>query len=458
MAEAEAEAARQARVSALSVDVEGAARTFAQAGEQLQNPLSPVAAREQAGNWLVELQQGDAAWGVLRCVLSDGGQSDSTKWLAATVLSNKLREVGDLLGPAERQQLMSDALGYLTESASSSPPRGPPLTVAACRVAVCGGASGVAALVEEAPKRLGEGLAMLTVLAGLPDEWAARAAEQTSELLAIHGAVLKAVGAALQAIGTAGADQYPLVRIAIKALLNWVQKGGLTIDTLHASGMISGLAPALLVPDLFSVVAELFTTLCDECHSASSDAALFLITVVMTQLAQLESPITTAAQDSNAVQSSLEVANLLASLSNNALPVDARPPLLQDTPEAASMLRIGLVCAGHPSPSVRESSLEFWTRLAALLSDHPAPAITPVFAQLLQLMLVSCSYPLDFPTDGTDGWQDSSEVDEDAWERHRRAAAGTLADCCGERTQHNCIHVSFVLNTIERVLIFLIDL
>jgi hypothetical protein len=388
--------------------------------------------REQASNWLVELQQGDAAWAVLRCVLSDDGQSDSTKWLAATVLSNKLREAGGLLDPAERQQLMSDALGYLAESTQSNPPRGPPLTVAACRVAVCGGASGVAALIEETPRRLGEGEAMLTVLAALPDEWAGRAASQTSELLQLHGAVLKSVGAALQALGATGIEQYPLVRIAIKALLNWLQKGGLPIDTLHTGGMISGLAPALLVPELFSAVAELFTALCDECHNASNEAALFLVTVAMAQLAQLEGPITTAAQDSDAEQSSLEVANLLASLGHNALTAHEHPPLLQGTSDAASMVRIGLVCAGHPSPSVRESSLEFWTRLAALLSDHPTPALKPAFAQLLQLMLKSCSYPLDFPTDGTDRWQDLSDVDEDAWERHRRAAAALLADCCGE--------------------------
>jgi hypothetical protein len=218
----------------------------------------------------------------------------------------------------------------------------------------------------------------------------------------------------------------------MKALLNWLQKGGLPIDTLHTGGMVSGLAPALIVPELFSAVAELFTALCDECHNASNEAALFLVTIVMAQLAQLEGPITTAAQDPDATQSSLEVANLLASLGNNALSVHEQPPLLQDSADAASMVRIGLVCAGHLSPSVRESSLEFWTRLAALLSDHPTPALKPAFAQLLQLMLESCSYPLDFESDGTDRWQDSSEVDEDAWDRHRRAAAAALADCCGE--------------------------
>jgi hypothetical protein len=365
-------------------------------------------------------------------VLSDGGQSDSTKWLAATVLSNKLRETGDLLNPAERQQLMSEALGYLADSAQSNPPRGPPLTVATCRAAVCGGASGVAALIEEAPRRLGEGEAMLTVLATLPDEWAARAASQTSGLLQLHGAVLKWVGAALQALGAPGVEQYPLVRTAMKALLNWLQKGGLPIDTLHTGGMISGLAPALLVPELFSAVAELFTALCEQCHNASKDAALCLVTIVMSQLAQLEGPITAAAQEPDAEQSSLEVANLLASLGHNALSGHEQPPLLQATADAASMVRIGLLCAGHPSPSVRESSLEFWTRLAALLSEHPTPALKPAFAQLMQLMLESCSYPPDFPSDGTDRWQESSDVDEDAWDRHRRAATSVLADCCGE--------------------------
>jgi hypothetical protein len=387
---------------------------------------------EQASNWLVELQHGEGAWSVVCGVLCDDGQSDSTKWLAATVLSNKLRETGDLLAHAERQQLMADALGYLAGSAGSTPPRGPPLTVAVCRAAVCGGAAGIAALIEEAPKRLGDGEAMLAVLAALPDEWAGRADGQTGELLPLHDAVLKAVGAALQTLGGAGAEQYPLVRTAMKALLNWLQKGGLPIDTLHTGGMVSGLAPALIVPELFSAVAELFTALCDECHNASNEAALFLVTIVMAQRARLEGPITTAAQDPDATQSSLEVANLLASLGNNALSVHEQPPLLQDTADAASMVRIGLVCAGHLSPSVRESSLEFWTRLAALLSDHPTPALKPAFAQLLQLMLESCSYPLDFESDGTDRWQDSSEVDEDAWDRHRRAAAAALADCCGE--------------------------
>ena len=434
----QASAARHARQSALSVDLHGAAKTFAEAGGHLQSPVSPAAAKRQASDWLVELQQGDAAWGVLRLVLSDAGQSDATKWLAATVLSNKLREAGDVLAAAERQQLMGDVLGYLAASVQSSPPRGTPLTVAACRVAACGGASGVAALIEEAAKCLGEGEAMLAVLAAIPEEWAARGGEG-EHLAQLNGAVLTAVGAALQAMGAAGAQQYPLVRTAAKALLNWLLSGGLTVETLHSGGMISGLAPALLVPELCCAVAELFTGICERTTMAhtSEETAAVVITVLMAQLAQLEAPITAAAQDEDATEYSLEVANLLSALAQQAwgtwLDKNAGlQSLLQDSADAASMRRVGLVCAGHPSPSVRESALEFWSRLAGRLSVSPNPAITPIFAQLLQLMLQSCAFPQDFSSDGTDRWQDSSEVDEDAWERHRRAAAGVLSDCCGE--------------------------
>ena len=457
-AAAAAAAARLARQASLSVNPEAAAQTFAEAGSTMQSPHTPPAQRQQASDWLVELQQGDAAWGVLRLVLGDatGQQSDATKWLAATVLSNKLREAGDAIHSAGGlEQLQSDVLGYLAAAAQSNPARGPTLTVAACRVAACGGSAGVVALIQDATARLGESEAMLAVLAALPEEWAAKvgiqSAGQTDELVPLHGAVLQAVGSALSAMGGAGAEQYPLVRTAVKVLVNWLQNGGLSIETLHSGGMIVGLAPALLVPELFSAVAELFTGMCEGCGEATDETSSAMVVQVLAQLAQLEAPIAAAAAQADSddlAQSSLEVANLLAALAKRE--VRSAPPLLQDTPEAASVLRTGLVCAGHPSPSVRESALEFWSQLAAQLSDNPRPAITPLFAQLLQLMLQSCAYPADFPTDGTDKWQESSEVDEDAWERHRRAAAGLLSDCCGVvRTHaiHRCLKFCFLFLT-----------
>ena len=106
------------------------------------------------------------------------------------------------------------------------------------------------------------------------------------------------------------------------------------------------------------------------------------------------------------------------------------PPLLQDTPEAACVMRIGLSLAGHPDATVRESTLDFWAQMASQLGESAAGSAQATsllkgqFLELLGVLLQSCAFPSDF-----ESWQESKNVDEDAWGRFRRVAASVFCDC-----------------------------